>query len=413
MSKKRAEPGERQRLLFVCFADSPHSQSWIDIVSDSEFDVRVFAAPAANGGKYMPQPWKYPTYVTVQPDRAVNGRQVIWMLPRLRRLSGLTDWAVNRYQFATRWLRRVILTWKPHIIHSLSMKPGASLTWNALQSIPPAVRPKWVVSSWGSDIHLRVDDPRGLENIKQILHNCSGFIADCRRDMRHALGAGLNPDKLALKEAIPVTGGLDVDTLPAAGEMGQSRNLILVPKAFEGPVNRTLTILEALRLTEDLLPEYEVHLLMCSREVQRWLRRMPESIRSRCHCHEMVPKEELMSMLGRTRVMIATSLSDGTPSVMLEAMATGALPLMSPLESIQEWIEHGVNGLLAEALYPERIASALRRALTDDMLCARAASVNRRIIGERANRAHIRHAVLNYYRSLADHSRRRILAGLP
>jgi glycosyltransferase involved in cell wall biosynthesis len=107
-------------------------------------------------------------------------------------------------------------------------------------------------------------------------------------------------------------------------------------------------------------------------------------------------------MLGRARVMIATSLSDGTPNVMLEAMAAGALPLMSPLESIQEWIEDGRNGLLAPALHPDRIAAALRRALTDNELWHAAQQANRQIASQRANRECIRPQVLDYYRGLVN-----------
>lgn len=93
--------------------------------------------------------------------------------------------------------------------------------------------------------------------------------------------------------------------------------------------------------------------------------------------------------------MIATSLSDGTPNVMLEAMAAGALPLMSPIDSIQEWIEDGRNGLLAPALYPDRIAVALGRALTDHELWDAARQVNWQIVSQRANRKRIRQQVLD------------------
>ena len=390
----------RPRILFVCFADSMHSQSWMDLLRGSEFDVRVFASPVDFGDRYPPQPWQFPTYTPIQPSPQREANRIMWLLPRTRVLRPLVNWGQRRFHLVPCWLRWIILTWKPDIVHSLSLGMGARLTWQALRPAPKARWPRWLVSSWGSDINLGIDDPNSRGYIELVLRNCDGFIADCRRDIQHALAAGLIPDKVALEDAVPVTGGLNLDDIPRAQSGHENRNLILVPKAYEGSVNKTLPILEALRLAEDALAGYEVHLLMCSKDVQMWLRKMPESLQQRCDCHATLPHSELIAMLGRARVMIATSLSDGTPNVMLEAMAVGVLPLMSPLESIQEWIEDGRNGLLAHALYPDQIAAALRRALADDELCDRAAVINRQIVEQRANRARIRPQVLDCYRNL-------------
>lgn len=55
---------------------------------------------------------------------------------------------------------------------------------------------------------------------------------------------------------------------------------------------------------------------------------------------------------------------------------------------------------LAPALYPDRIAAALRRALRDDELWQRARRNNRQVVDQRANRDRIREQVLTYYRGL-------------
>lgn len=372
----------------------------MDLLRGTEFDVRVFASSVDFGDKYLPQLWQFPTYSLIQPCPQRVSNRVMYLLPGARSLRPLMNWVRHRFHLGPRWLRWIILTWKPDIVHSLSLDMGAKLTWWALRGLPKARWPWWVVSSWGSDINLGIDDPNSRGYIELVLRNCHGFIADCQRDIRHALAAGLMPGKVAPEEVVPATGGLNLDDIPRPQSGYQNRNLILVPKAYEGHVNKTLPILEALRLAGDALVGYEVHLLMCSWDVQMWLRKMPESLQQRCHCHATLPHSEFMAMLRRARVMIATSLSDGTPIVMLEAMAVGALPLMSPLESIREWIHDGTNGLLAHALLPDQIAAALRRALMDDELCDRAALINREMVTERANRARVRSQVLDYYRNV-------------
>ncbi|HKP54366.1 MAG TPA: glycosyltransferase family 4 protein [Chloroflexia bacterium] len=391
---------ERPRILFVCFADSTHSQSWMSLLEGSEFEVRVFSYSVGDGDRYPPLPWRFPTYtVTCRDTRAHKTAQAFWLLPNARWMRYPVNWITYRLRLQARWLRWVIRTWKPHIVHSLSIDLAGIITGQALDNLPRAMRPEWVVSSWGSDINMGIHHPDSQSRIQHVLRNCDGYIADCRRDIRQALANGLSSNKVAIDAAIPGTGGLDLDKIPA-GEPCESRNLIVIPKAYEEHVNKTLPILEALHSIEDVLGGYEIHLFMCSKEIQTWLNTLPESLRQRCHCHGTVPREELFGVLRRARVMIATSLSDGTPSTMLEAMATGALPLMSPLESIQEWIQDSDNGLLAHALYPDQIAVALRRALADDELCERAARINRQILAERANRGLIRLRVLDYYRSL-------------
>lgn len=407
MNNHRGRRKERPRILFVCFADSTHSQAWLGLLRGTEFDVRVFASPVDYGGLYLLQPWKFPTYVLVRPRIPRVADRIICLLPSAPPLRPLVNWAQHRFCLASRWLRWIILAWKPDIVHTLRLNPEGWLTWQALQRISETARPTWVVSSWGRELDVEADDPDIGDHVELVLRHCDGFIADCRRDLRLALAAGLAASKVALEDPVPVTGGLNLDDFVAAQSGHENRNLIVVPKAYEKRYNKTLPILEALRLAEDTLTGYEVHLLTCSKEVRMWLRRMPESLQRRCHCHNMLPHYELVAMLGRARVMIATSLSDGTPNVMLEAMAAGALPLMSPLESIQEWIENGRNGLLAHALYPDQIVAALRRALIDDELCESAKHINQELVAHGANRATIKLKVLSYYRSLISQERRK------
>lgn len=59
------------------------------------------------------------------------------------------------------------------------------------------------------------------------------------------------------------------------------------------------------------------------------------------------------------------------------------------------------NVLLARNLYPEEIAHALFRAMTDDALVDRAAKRNLELVGKIADRAKIRPRVVEFYERLA------------
>ena len=99
--------------------------------------------------------------------------------------------------------------------------------------------------------------------------------------------------------------------------------------------------------------------------------------------------------------MLAPSLIDGTPNCLFEAMALGALPIVSPLDTIRPIVEPEQNVLFARNLYPNEIADTLRRAMTDDDLVDRVAERNLGLVRRLADRALIARRVTAYYESLA------------
>ena len=102
--------------------------------------------------------------------------------------------------------------------------------------------------------------------------------------------------------------------------------------------------------------------------------------------------------------MLAPSLTDGVPNVLYEAMASGCLPIVSPLDTLRPIITDGVNALFARNLYPTEIAAALERAMNDDLLVKAVVTHNYPIVAELADRNRIRELVLKNYRSLAERS---------
>lgn len=392
----------KKKVLFICFADSPHSQSWIDLIDPLEFEVRVFAYPAAFGDQYPPIPWSQPTYTIEYPHKKRISNKVYYLFPNIRWVIFLSNLLFKyRLPISRRWLRLIIKQWKPDIIHSLSFRMGGFLTYDVFEKIQKQNRPKWVISSWGTEINFGIKEDQSKKKISACLQDCDWFISDCQRDIDNAKSLGLSQEKLAWEFPIPGAGGIDLDKVKKYKKDIKDRNLIIIPKAYESTTNKTLPILEAVKINEQLLDNYKIFLLMTSQEVKNYATNfLPNNLLSKIIFLPTIPKDEFFELLGKARMMIAPSISDGTPNVMLEAMALGAIPIMSPISSIQEWITDGENGFLPHALFPNEIALAIKQAISNDHFFINANIKNFEIISKRANKSIVREKINLFYKNI-------------
>jgi glycosyltransferase involved in cell wall biosynthesis len=59
-----------------------------------------------------------------------------------------------------------------------------------------------------------------------------------------------------------------------------------------------------------------------------------------------VPHEKMPNVLAQADIYVSTSLYDGTSVSLLEAMASGAFPIVTNIPSNREWVTDGENGFL-------------------------------------------------------------------
>jgi glycosyltransferase involved in cell wall biosynthesis len=65
-------------------------------------------------------------------------------------------------------------------------------------------------------------------------------------------------------------------------------------------------------------------------------------------------------------------------------MASGCFPVVGNIESMQEWVKQGENGLLVDATSPSDLANGVIAALGNLTMRATARNKNAQIIAERA-----------------------------
>ena len=398
----------RPKILFIGHGESTHTQAWIDLLKDAEFNVRLFSLP--NG--VPPADWWARTYSTTygEPPKDSETRVGFFNKGRPRRVfersvARLRNIPWRAEQKFLEWLAEIIRSWQPDVIHTLGLEPASYFYLSLRQHYGLSGIGKWIAQvRGGPDLALHRLLPEYDERIRDVLTQCDRLIADNQQNYEYALALGLKEQQVAEIGVVPGTGGVDVETLAANWQGPPShRRGIIWPKAYESPQSTTLPVLEALRLAWNRLPPCEVRILgahSVQPTVRMWFHTLPAEIRERCSLVDRVSREQTLQWLTGARVMLAPALADGVPNSLYEAMAAGAFPIVSPLDTIRNVVAEERNVLFARNLYPEEIADALVKAMTDDSLVDAAAAKNLELVKRIAGRNEIRARVINFYEEL-------------
>ncbi len=432
-------PG-RPRILFIGSPATSHTHSWIDLLQDTPFNVRLFCLAAGE----PPRDWPVRCYLTapevsrrdepnrrtVFPPPSTSPYYAIYLyraalrvrdlIPK-RGLGGALSGAAAALDrlYARKYpasledaLARVIHEWRPDIVHTLGFEPASYLYLRARKHYRLSGIGRWIAQARGGpDLALNRHSPEYLPQIREVFATCDHFIADNQQNYDYALAAGLDRSKMGNPGMGVVSGpgGLDLEALRACWTLPPSRRerIVVWPKAYEINSAKALPVFEAILEVWDKIQPCRIEMLwMTQPEVQLWYeKRFPEAIKRCCPAYPRLGREETLARIAKARVMLAPSLADGIPNTMLEAMALGAAPLVSPLDTIVAVVREEEHVLFARNLHPDEIAAALVRLMTDDALVDRLAANNLVRIRELADRKAVRVRATAFYEEVASLAR--------
>ncbi|HJU93403.1 MAG TPA: glycosyltransferase family 4 protein [Pyrinomonadaceae bacterium] len=388
------------KILFVTLSDSIHAARWIKQLRGQGWDIHVFPYSANDG--IHPELEDLTLHNLVQPTN-VNVRSTVrqtglsWPLPRGRRRTTAVLQSFDYFKQPAR-LARVIRELQPNLIHSLEMQRCSYLTLAGRKLLNGAPLPPWIYSSWGSDIFFFGRRPEHQPRIREVLSSCDYFIADCERDVRLAKDFGLRGEVLGV---IPANGGFELARMRqlGAGTPVSSRKVIAV-KGYQDETwgGRALNALEAVRLNASQLPGFEIVIFSATREVKSRAEALAREAGLDINVLPPSPNDEIIKLMGRSRIAIGVGLTDGSPVSLLEAMIMGAFPIQADTVSTGEWIRDGENGFLVPAEEPASIAKAIQRALIDDDLVERAAKLNKVIADQRLDHQILGAQIIDMYK---------------
>ena len=81
-----------------------------------------------------------------------------------------------------------------------------------------------------------------------------------------------------------------------------------------------------------------------------------------------VPHERMANLIAQADIYVSTSLYDGTSVSLLEAMGSGAFPIVTDIPANREWITNGQNGFLVPIDEEKYLASRIIDAIRDPRL---------------------------------------------
>jgi glycosyltransferase involved in cell wall biosynthesis len=107
-------------------------------------------------------------------------------------------------------------------------------------------------------------------------------------------------------------------------------------------------------------------------------------VHSSVHFLGRVPHEEMLTLLTHTDVYVSTSLFDGTSVSLLEAMGSGAFPVVTDIPANREWINQGENGFLVPVEAEGVLAARILQGIHDHSLVEKSRMKNLSLVEKRA-----------------------------
>ncbi len=389
-----------KKILIIGFLDSIHTARWVSQLEGQGWDIHLF--PSIRGESVHPSMANVTVYhffhsERLSPERDLNqvaeSQFAIWA-DRFR--THVFDKHFPMYR--AKQLKRVIGRLKPDVIHSLEIQTAGYLALET-KKLFGGEFPRWLVTNWGSDIYLfgRLHNHR--QKIGEVLANCDYYSCECERDAKLAREFGFEKKILPV---FPNAGGFDLAILKEQrNQIDPSDRRLIMLKGYQHWAGRALAGLRALERCADLLSGYEIVIYSAMPDVALAAELFSEKTGIPVRVPpQKLPHKEIMALHARARISIGLSISDAISTSLLEAMVMGSFPIQSCTACAEEWIEHGVSGMIVPPEDPDIIEMAIRAALSDDKLVDQAALINWRTAEDRLDATRLRQKAINLYETV-------------
>jgi glycosyltransferase involved in cell wall biosynthesis len=395
------------KLLFVADGRSPIALNWIEYFVAASHEVHLVSTFACAPKNDLASLHILPVAYSGAREGYFSGGIRTGAGDALRKLVPVgARTAVRRWlapltiPAAARQLKQHIAYLKPDLVHAMRIPFEGMLTAQAMEDLPTI---PLIVSVWGNDFTLHAPSTRWMGlSTRRTLQRADALHADCQRDARLARQWGFAPSKMAF--VLPGAGGIQADVFyPAQDQQavgdGQERFVVINPRGIRAYV-RNDTFFKSIPLVRQDYPQivFVCPAMQDEPQARRWLEEL-DLIQG----VELLPRQtrpQMASLFRQAHVVVSPSEHDGTPNTLLEAMACACFPVAGDIESIREWIEPGVNGILFDPSSPQELATAIVTAYQHPELRKAARQHNLQLVAERAEYSKVMSQAEMIYREL-------------
>ncbi|MDW8319444.1 MAG: glycosyltransferase family 4 protein [Anaerolineae bacterium] len=295
-------------------------------------------------------------------------------------LTQVTNRRKARYLAWALVVRRLVRELQPDVLH------GHQVTSAGWLAAAAGYRPL-LVTAWGSDLLVAPQRSRAQRWLAQWVLRRADYVTAVSQALADAaVRLGSDPHRT---EVVPW--GVDTAIFyPAAEPAPTDRPPTVLSLRALQPIYNPLTIAAAIPQVLRSAPQARF-LVFTYNSDPALLRQFQEAVAKAGadHAVEYVPPlpddRAIAEVCRRADVAISVPTSDGTPRSVLEAMACGAVPVLSDVPSLHEWVAEGQEGLYVPVGDAEALAAAVARLLTDRDLRGRLRAGCLRVVAERAD----------------------------
>tara|TARA_B100000678_G_scaffold235973_1_gene205466 strand:+ start:431 stop:1561 length:1131 start_codon:yes stop_codon:yes gene_type:complete len=320
---------KKKKILMVSMP-SLHFFRWVDQLKDSDFEVYWF--DITGSGKSIERinwvhqitkwkmRWDFPGRIFIKSK-----------FPNLYRCLQ----KINERSISSEFEKKIVEI-KPDLVHSFALYVACTPILSVMKKYDQL---KWIYSSWGSDLFYFQHKTNYLADIKNVLKRVNYLITDCKRDFIIAEKHGFGGQFLGV---FPGGGGFKLEEINTYKKSKEDRNVILI-KGYQGRSGRAIPVLKAIIKLKGELQSYQIVVFGADMEVLQWVNQTDLINWNNFKIFGRITHNEVLKLMGKSKIYIGNSNSDGMPNTLLEAICLDVFPIQSNPGGVTEEILLSMN----------------------------------------------------------------------